>query len=517
MQLQDLTVPTAILRLNGPAVDELLDAPWPVFEPLHTSSQPRWRIIVRALPRARAIARCQRHGVPLRSVARALLWLDTAAALGVVELRDEAGAPSPLTSLLTGLGRMRRRIVRPPERRTIVLPMVAQDRAAQIGDALDSVASLCDRMVVLDGGSFDDTVEVARAHGATVYGRPYDDYLPQRAAAVRLAGHADWYLRLDSDEVVDPALLGPLRAVADALRVDIVEVPFLDLEPDGAQRSPRRSLSLLQSPRVRWRGYVHQRHRFGRYVQLPLSGPCVLQTKAELDRSRSALLYWEMGVYEGVPSAAVEGWRALVSGSGGGAGAPAPGAVGVDGSLPVERTVVLVRGGGDELVAAPPGTAVHVLPRALENSWSELLRRAWERRGPLLLAHRRGVGWADLVRFVDWLDTAATLDVRRILDASGQPSPLTRALAPLDRLRERLLDAPDGPAGPVARRRPSTSLGEVVDALRTHSRAAVVEVPSIDHTDGAITFRRIELEGADRRGTVQVPCNLPGAGSAGGA
>ncbi len=60
-----------------------------------------------------------------------------------------------------------------------------------------------DEIVVLDSGSTDDTVAIARMHGARVEVHPFDDYGPQKQRAYDLARN-DWILNLDADEILSP-------------------------------------------------------------------------------------------------------------------------------------------------------------------------------------------------------------------------------------------------------------------------------------------------------------------------
>ena len=55
--------------------------------------------------------------------------------------------------------------------KTIALTMIVKNEARSIARCLDSVAPWVDRMIVLDTGSTDDTMAIARAHGAEVYER----------------------------------------------------------------------------------------------------------------------------------------------------------------------------------------------------------------------------------------------------------------------------------------------------------------------------------------------------------
>jgi glycosyltransferase involved in cell wall biosynthesis len=78
---------------------------------------------------------------------------------------------------------------------------------ANLAACLDSVADFCKRVVVVDSGSTDRTVEIARAHGADVYEHPFTYYAAQYNWGV---DHADiatkWTLRLDADERFTPAV-----------------------------------------------------------------------------------------------------------------------------------------------------------------------------------------------------------------------------------------------------------------------------------------------------------------------
>ncbi|MEL6474939.1 MAG: glycosyltransferase family 2 protein [Pseudomonadota bacterium] len=69
-----------------------------------------------------------------------------------------------------------------------------------------------DQIVVVDSGSTDGTVEIARAAGADVHHRDWTGYGPQKCHAESLCRH-DWMLNLDADEVVTPALEQELRAL----------------------------------------------------------------------------------------------------------------------------------------------------------------------------------------------------------------------------------------------------------------------------------------------------------------
>ena len=79
--------------------------------------------------------------------------------------------------------------------------IITRDAAARIGQVLEAL-EMCDERLVLDSGSTDDTVALARAAGARVVHQPFLGYGPQKRLAVDQATY-DWILSLDADEVLD--------------------------------------------------------------------------------------------------------------------------------------------------------------------------------------------------------------------------------------------------------------------------------------------------------------------------
>ncbi len=97
-----------------------------------------------------------------------------------------------------------------PER--ITAAVIARDEARHITACLAALA-WADERLVLDGGSRDATVELARRAGARVERRPFDTFPRQRNAALDLA-RTEWTLFVDADERVTPALAAEVRAAA---------------------------------------------------------------------------------------------------------------------------------------------------------------------------------------------------------------------------------------------------------------------------------------------------------------
>ena len=90
------------------------------------------------------------------------------------------------------------------------LCVITRDAARQIADCLASVP-FAGEIVIVDSGSQDDTVEIARRCGARVVVQPWQGFGAQKNFAVGQA-RFDWVLCLDADERLTPELGAAIEA-----------------------------------------------------------------------------------------------------------------------------------------------------------------------------------------------------------------------------------------------------------------------------------------------------------------
>ncbi|OGS41166.1 MAG: hypothetical protein A2506_00720 [Elusimicrobia bacterium RIFOXYD12_FULL_66_9] len=105
--------------------------------------------------------------------------------------------------------------------------LIAKDEAQDLPACLESLKGLAGEIVVVVAeDTADRTEEVARAAGATVLRRRFDDYARQRQASLE-AATGEWCLWIDPDERVTPALAEQIRsALAAPATVDGYDIPF---------------------------------------------------------------------------------------------------------------------------------------------------------------------------------------------------------------------------------------------------------------------------------------------------
>ncbi len=93
------------------------------------------------------------------------------------------------------------------EKRIILSVVLAvYNEAANLERCLSSVADIADEIVIVDGGSTDNTVELAKNLGATVYvtTNPVMFHINKQKALDK--AHGVWILQLDADEVINADL-----------------------------------------------------------------------------------------------------------------------------------------------------------------------------------------------------------------------------------------------------------------------------------------------------------------------
>lgn len=97
-------------------------------------------------------------------------------------------------------------------KQTLSAIIIAQDEADRIEPCLQSVAGWADEIIVLDSGSSDDTVAIAKRYTDKVYETDWPGYGPQKQRALEKA-NCDWVLSIDADERVSPELRHDIDAV----------------------------------------------------------------------------------------------------------------------------------------------------------------------------------------------------------------------------------------------------------------------------------------------------------------
>jgi glycosyltransferase involved in cell wall biosynthesis len=139
--------------------------------------------------------------------------------------------------------------------------MIVRDEEAALERCLNSVADLAGEIVVVDTGSTDATVDIARARHATVVRH---DFARVDFAAARNAGLAaatgDFVLVLDADETLDPASGPAVRALAarGGDRGYVVRRRNIPADPADRPWFDHAVRLFRRNPLFRYAGSVHE-------------------------------------------------------------------------------------------------------------------------------------------------------------------------------------------------------------------------------------------------------------------
>lgn len=95
---------------------------------------------------------------------------------------------------------------------TLAAIAITKNEAQRIGACLESVRELAGEIIVLDSGSTDATVEIARRYTDKVRYNRFENFARQRNAALRLAS-SDWVLFIDADEQCPPELAAEIEMI----------------------------------------------------------------------------------------------------------------------------------------------------------------------------------------------------------------------------------------------------------------------------------------------------------------
>ncbi|RMH80479.1 MAG: glycosyltransferase family 2 protein [Acidobacteria bacterium] len=140
----------------------------------------------------------------------------------------------------------------------------AKNEEESIGRAIRSVKGLANEIVVVDSGSTDRTVEIAKSLGAKVFFKEWEGYPNQLNYGIGLCS-GDWVLVLDADEEVSHELAESIRHTIKAPKHKVYMVSrrtyYLGRFLKYAWY-PEWRVRLFERGRVRFEGEIHERAIF---------------------------------------------------------------------------------------------------------------------------------------------------------------------------------------------------------------------------------------------------------------
>ena len=140
--------------------------------------------------------------------------------------------------------------------------IIAKDEEKMLADCLDSVKDASEEIILVDTGSTDDTIEIARQFGCKVYEKEWkDDFSEARNFAMTKASFP-YILSIDADErLVNPEIIKPvIEKSSNETGGWLVKVISRAMRPDGGADIYSSNLLRLfkNDPRIRFSGIIHE-------------------------------------------------------------------------------------------------------------------------------------------------------------------------------------------------------------------------------------------------------------------
>jgi glycosyl transferase family 2/tetratricopeptide repeat protein len=172
--------------------------------------------------------------------------------------------PAAVAAQLRALEAEARRVAssaRPATGLRLSLCMIVRDEEEMLPRSLAAARDAVDEIVVVDTGSRDRTVEIARSFGATVVEREWTGSFAEARNASIEAASGDWLLFLDADEVLDPADAPLLRELTGRTWREafyLVETNHTGELGDGTAVTHNALRVFRNRPDYRFEGRVHE-------------------------------------------------------------------------------------------------------------------------------------------------------------------------------------------------------------------------------------------------------------------
>ncbi len=145
-------------------------------------------------------------------------------------------------------------------RPTISACMIAKNEEKFLAQCLRSIEAAVDEIILVDTGSTDTTVEIARSFGAKVYHHPWrDNFSEARNHSLRYAT-GEWILYIDADEELVHEDIPLFHRLICTNSYNAIYVAIYSEIPDG--KSKHYYTRILRREKVHFEGLVHEQPIF---------------------------------------------------------------------------------------------------------------------------------------------------------------------------------------------------------------------------------------------------------------
>jgi tetratricopeptide (TPR) repeat protein len=136
--------------------------------------------------------------------------------------------------------------------------MIVKNEAAILGRCLKSIASAADEIVVVDTGSTDDTIAIARSFGAKVIEDPWrNDFAFSRNVSLQHAT-SSWILWLDADDIVPQSSCEKIKALKSGVPDKVYGFTIRNQRPGDTGTEFVQARMFPNDPGIRFERKIHE-------------------------------------------------------------------------------------------------------------------------------------------------------------------------------------------------------------------------------------------------------------------
>jgi tetratricopeptide (TPR) repeat protein len=163
--------------------------------------------------------------------------------------------------------------VRPATGLTLSLCMIVKDEEAMLPRCLAAIAPAVDEIVIVDTGSTDRTMEIAREYNANVIEKEWTGSFSDARNASFEAATGDWIIYLDADEVIVADDIQRLKSLTGRTWREafyLVETSYTGELGDGAALTNNALRVFRNRPHYRFEGRLHE--QIGQHLPVYAAG-----------------------------------------------------------------------------------------------------------------------------------------------------------------------------------------------------------------------------------------------------
>jgi len=165
---------------------------------------------------------------------------------------------------------------------TISLCMIVKDEESSLGRCLESIKHEVDEIIIVDTGSKDRTVDIARQYTDKIYFHPWENSFSKARNQALKYPKGDWIFQLDADEELDPESKGLIREIITDESADAFNVGIVCFHNNGKSSTFHRFPRLFRNNGIiHYEGIVH--NQVVGYRNLKNAAITILHTGYDID------------------------------------------------------------------------------------------------------------------------------------------------------------------------------------------------------------------------------------------